>query len=78
MNRHPLSPDKIIVEHDPDGVLRTYAKFDRWTIETHTFDTGIHCSCDADMSAAQTYRAQWLRSGHEPDPLGCYGGAEHE
>ena len=66
MEKHPLAPNEIHVEHDPWGILRTYAVFGDWTIETRKFDTGRECSTDEDLVNAHQYREQWLQTGHEP------------
>lgn len=64
---HPLAPDEVILEVDPWGSLRTYARFGEWTIETRTFDTGQCCSVADDVDDANAYRDGWLATGREPD-----------
>lgn len=72
MAQHPLAPDEVIVETDPWGDVRVYARYGKWTFETAVFSTGMCCSVEPDFQAAHLYRTTWLQTGNEPTPADCY------
>lgn len=68
--RHPLAPDSVTWEHDPDGIIRTWIRLGKYLQEGRSFDTGLACSTYEDAYHAEIYCAWWVKTGVEPQHLG--------